>query len=173
MLARYSGPECYLYSTGDFRALFPKMSDSAYKSLLRRAEKNGVLERVCRGIYLDPAADFQAGLVLYHAASRLRAGCFNYLSLETVLSEAGVVSQLPMAWITLMSSGRSNIVDCGRYGHIEFIHTKKKPESLVDELRYDDRCRLWRASVSLAVRDLKRVRRNTDLIDWEVVRELV
>ncbi len=88
-------------------------------------------------------------LVLYHAASRLRAGAFNYPSLETVLSDAGVIPQIPMNWITLMTVGRTYTYDCGDFGNIEYVHTKKKPKILAKELHYDSRCRLWRASVPL------------------------
>lgn len=62
------------------------------KALLSRAAKSGVFERVCRGIYVNPRAAYPRGLMLYHTASKLRAGNFNYLSLETLLSDAGVIS---------------------------------------------------------------------------------
>jgi hypothetical protein len=103
----------------------------------------------------------------------LRAGDFNYLSLETVLSEAGVISQLPMNWITLMTSGRSHVVDCGDYGHIEFVHTAQRPEDIGGELAYDAERHLWRASVRQALRDMKATRRSMELVDEEVARELV
>jgi hypothetical protein len=65
-----------------------------------------------------------------------------------------------------MSSGRSNIIRCGEWGTIEFVHTSKKPNTLTEELAFDCRCRLWRASVKLAVRDMKSTGHNLDLIDW-------
>ena len=43
----------------------------------------------------------------------------------------------------------------------------------MDQLVYDADCRLWRASVPLALKDMKRARRNRDLIDWDVVNELI
>jgi hypothetical protein len=113
------------------------------------------------------------GLLLYHAASRLRAGDFNYLSLESVLSDTGVISQVPIGWITLMSSGRNRIVDCGRFGRIEFIHTRRPVEKVLKQLTWDHRIHLWRASVALAMKDLKHTHRSQELIDWELVDELV
>jgi hypothetical protein len=71
-------------------------------------------------------------MILYHSAAKLRAGEFNYLSLETVLSDAGAISQIPMNWITIISSGRSNIIDCGAFGKIEFIHTTTSPKRSSD-----------------------------------------
>ena len=93
-------------------------SRAALQITLSRAVKSGLLERVCRGLYFYPNASPQDGLLLYHAAAKLRAGDFNYLSLESVLSDAGVISQVPIGWITLMSSGRNRIVDCLSLIHI-------------------------------------------------------
>lgn len=165
--------EHYLFSLHDLEAAIPQLNPTAFKALIGRAEKNGLLKRVCRGLYLYPQVHYPAGLVLYHAAARLRADEFNYISLESVLSAAGVISQVPMSWITLMSSGRSYTVDCGGFGHIEFIHTKKSLDSVANQLNYDSDCRLWRATVALALRDMALTRRNTDLVDWEVAREFI
>ena len=141
--------------------------------LLSRATKAGMLKRVCRGIYLYPVPDYPAGSVLFHAAARLRAGEFNFFSLETVLSEAGAISQVPMNWISVMTSGRSHVVDCGDYGHIEFVHTNQRPDDVSAELTYDAERHLWRASVRQALRDMKATRRSMELVDKEVLRELV
>jgi hypothetical protein len=165
--------ENYLFTLDDLAGAFPDMNAGALKALLSRAHKNDVLKRVCRGVYLYPRVKYPAGLVLFHAAAKLRADAFNYLSMETVLSDAGVISQIPLNWITLMSSGRSHIVDCGKFGHIEFIHTKRKPPDVAEQLSYDLDCRLWRASVKLALLDMKLTRRSTDLVDWSVADEFV
>lgn len=173
VLEELADPEHYLFSLRDLSGAIPGQSMAAFKALIGRAEKNGLLRRVCRGLYLYPKVEFPAGLVLYHAAARLRASDFNYLSLESVLSDAGVISQIPMNWITLMSSGRSYIFGCGNFGHVEFIHTKKSPEQVESQISYDPRCRLWRASVDLALRDMVQARRNMDLVDREAARELI
>lgn len=172
-LASLADSERCLFTLADLKCVIPEHSQGAFKALLSRSVKIGLLQRICYGLYLYPQVGYDTGLVLFHAAARLRAHCFNYLSLETVLSDAGVISQIPMSWITLMSSGRRQTIDCSAFGHIEFIHTKKIPENLVGHLTYDARCRLWRASVSLAVRDMRATGRNTDLINWETVNEPV
>ena len=141
--------------------------------LLSRATKAGLLRRVCRGIYFYPVADYPSGNLLFHVAARLRAGEFNYISLETALSDAGVISQVPVNWISLMTSGRSHVVDCGDYGNIEFVHTAQRPEDIGGELSYDGERHLWRASVRQALRDMKATRRSMELVDEEVLRELV
>jgi len=171
ILRELADPERYLFTLDDLRGALPELSPGALKTLLSRCRENGLLERVCRGLYLYPAVDFPRGLLLFHAAARLRASCLNYLSLETALSDAGVISQVPLNWITLMSSGRSSIIRCHHWGTIEFVHTEKKPELLADQLTYDPRCRLWRASVVLALQDMKDTRRSTDLVDLEAAHE--
>ena len=170
-LAKLADGEHYLFSSSDLRGACPGRKDPAV--LLSRAVKAGVLQRVCRGLYLYPRVAYPAGMVLFHAAARLRADEFNYVSLETALSDAGIISQVPAQWITLMSSGRSHTIRCGEFGHVEFVHTSRRPQDLADQLAYDPACRLWRASAALALRDMRATRRNKDLIDWEVARELV
>ena len=72
-----------------------------------------------------------------------------------------------------MSSGRSNVVSCGEFGTIEFIHTNQKPADIMEQLIYDANSRLWRASVTLALRDMKVTHRNCDLIDWDIANEFI
>lgn len=172
-LAKLAGPKHFLFTLKDLRALLPNLSESAFKTLLSRAARDGHLERLCRGLYLYPPATPSDGLLLFHAAARLRADEFSYVSLETALSDAGVISQIPINWISIMSSGRSNIISCGRWGTIEFINTRQRPEILAKQLYYDSRCGMWRASISLALRDMRVTGRNLDLIDWSVVDELI
>lgn len=160
-----------LFTASDIAAVFGDYRQLPV--LLSRATTAGLIARVCRGIYLYPPSGYPGGHLLFHTAARLRASEFNYVSLETVLSEAGVISQVPMNWISLMSSGRSHVVDCGPWGRIEFIHTEQRPEYLASELTYDHERRLWRASVRQALRDMKVTRRSMALIHPEVAHESV
>ena len=109
---------------------------------------------------------------LYHTVSKLRPLGLNYLSLESVLSDAGVISQIPINRIMVMSSGRSEIIDCGKWGTIEFIKTRQAQVKLIGELTYDPTIQLWRASVSQALIDMRTTQRNMDLVDWNVAHEL-
>ncbi len=160
-----------VFAASDLAGAVPDCGQLAV--LLSRATKAGLLRRVCRGIYFYPVRDYPPGNLLFHAAARLRAGDFNYISLETVLSDAGVISQMPINWISLMTSGRSHVVDCGDYGHIEFVHTAQHPIDVSGELTYDADRHLWRASVRQAMRDMKATRRSMDLVNEEVANELV
>jgi predicted transcriptional regulator of viral defense system len=161
-LAALADREHCLFISSDLAAVVPDCRQRPL--LLSRAAKAGILNRVCKGVYLYPIRDYPRGNLLFHAAALLRAGDFNYISLETALSDAGLISQVPINWITLMSSGRSHIVNCGAFGNIEFIHTARQADELVSELTYDAACHLWRASTNLALRDMKATRRSLDLV---------
>jgi hypothetical protein len=97
----------------------------------------------------------------------------NYLSLETVLSDAGVISQMPVARIMVMSSARASVVDCGVWGSIEFVRTWQNPADLAGQLTFDAQCHMWRASVPQALRDMRATHRSLDLVDWSVAHEFV
>jgi hypothetical protein len=155
----------HLYTAASFRSLFPGLNPGAYRALIHRAERRGLLERVCQGVYQYSGSPGETGLILFHAAALLRARHFNYISLETALSDAGLISQVPMAWITIVSTGRSAQIDCGRFGRIEFLHTKRSMSGIVGELTYDSDCHLFRASPKLALEDIRRFKRpTTDLL---------
>ncbi len=155
------------------RALFPELSNATFKTLLSRTACSRYLDRLCRGLYICKRAAPPNRLVLFHAVALLRADEFNYISLETTLSEEGVISQIPTNWISIMSSGRSNVVSCGIFGTIEFIHTCQKPVRIREQLYYDEKCRLWRATIPLALRDMRATHRNCDLIDWDRTNKLI
>jgi predicted transcriptional regulator of viral defense system len=116
----------YIFSKYDLRTLFPLLSEGAFKTLLSRAA-SAFLMRVCRGLYIYRKAAPLDGLLLFHIASYLRSSEFNYISLETALSDQGIISQVQINWITIMTSGRSNVISCKEFGTIEFIHTTRKP----------------------------------------------
>lgn len=172
-LIQNSNNEHYLFSLQDLRALYPNLSDSSFKTLLSRSVHSGYLVRICRGIYAHRNSIPQNGLLLFHVAAHLRANEFNYISLETVLSETGIISQIPINWISIMSSGRTSTISCGEFGTIEFIHTKRKPTTIMNQLSYDIKCRLWHANVSLALKDMKTAHRNCDLINWDIANEYI
>lgn len=172
-LNKNGSSEHNLFSLQDLRSLFPNLSDAAFRTLLSRSVTYGPLQRVCRGLYVYKKAIPPDGLFLFHVAAYLRAHEFNYISLETALSHVGIISQIPINWVTIMTSGRSNIISCGEFGTIEFVHTNKKPADIMDQLSYDKEYRLWRANTVLALKDMKDTRRNCDLIDWNIAHELI
>ncbi|NJM44143.1 MAG: hypothetical protein HC858_09495 [Brachymonas sp.] len=107
-VAQLTGAGGGVFATQDLRALLPELSDSAFKTLLSRAATRQHvgerLQRVCRGVYVYGQAA-SSGLLLFHVAAVLRANGLNYISLETALSAQGLISQVPMNWVSIMSAG--------------------------------------------------------------------
>lgn len=173
VLSEYAKNGRFLFTASDLRPLLPNLSDAAFKTLLSRSVDSKILTRLCRGLYLCEKNYQPDGLLLFHAAAILRPQSFNYLSLETILSEAGIISQIPINWISIMSSGRSNTIQCGQFGTIEYIHTEQKPSDIKDELTYDKKYGFWKASVKLALRDMKITKRAQDLINWDIANDFI
>ena len=172
-LSQLANPQACLFTPDDLRAILPELSQAAFKTLLSRAVRDGHLARICRGLYVYEKAKPDRGWVLPYAAAKLRPLGLNYLSLETVLSDAGVISQMPIDRIMVMSSGRSCVIDCGAWGSIEFVKTRQPAETLVGQLAFDPGAQLWRASVAQALRDMRATHRNVDLMDWKAAHEFV
>ena len=174
ILWKYSTPDSFLYSPDDLKVFFPGMTEGALMQLLSRAVAAGILERVCKGIYLYPRVQYQSSKVLYMVASRLRAEYFNYISLESVLCAHSVISQQMLSWLTVMTTGRSNIINCGRFGSVEFIHTMKSGSVLKNHLSVDPWSGMLVADVRLAMEDEKACRRKSlGLVDWDLYNEII
>jgi hypothetical protein len=165
-------PHDYLFSLSDLANILPNQDRSALKMVVSRAVGTGVLVRACHGIYMLADAP-RTGLELFHIAAKVRAGFFNYISQETVLSDAGVISQLPINHATIMSSGASAVLNCGNLGSIEFTHTKRDLVALSPRLVYDESRRLLCATVEVAWEDLRSARRNRHLVDEEALDDLI
>ena len=155
----------FLFSVQDFSSLFPNFTEENLRMLLSRASKNRILERVCKGIYLYPKSGYDSSLVLFKVASKLRSDCLNYVSLETVLSHESIISQQLLGWITVMTTGRSGVIKCERFGTVELIHTEKHLEKIMPHLRLDIQTGMWWADLELAMQDMKNAKRNMGLIE--------
>lgn len=172
-LNKIANKDNYIFSSNNFKILFPNLSNNALLMLLSRAVKKGILTRLCLGYYLYPKVDYEKGYELYRLATLLRKNDFCYLSLESVLSEAGVISQIPLNTITLMTNGRRGKINCGKFGVIEFIHTKKNIENITKQLTYDKKYQIWKASPKLAYQDMLDTKRPLDLVDKGVLNEFI
>lgn len=95
----------------------------------------------------------------------------NYISLESALSLHGIISQIPIDHLTVMTTGRKKLLETP-WGTIEFTHTARKIEDLIDgTVPTDGPLRLARPETAL--RDLRRVGRNTHLIQEGEVDEII
>ena len=105
-------------------------------------------------------ADARRGLLRF-----LRPREITYVSLESKLSEAGVISQVATA-LTCMTTGSPGRFETP-WGAVEFTHTDRAIKVGTDVVVQDDGT--LEATIRTAVRDLRRVGRNVDLIDEEIL----
>lgn len=160
-----------LFTRKELRKLFPRDKDAAFKEGLNRLVSAGVLHRVSRGLFVFAITERRDPHLLEQIAVALRRGNYNYLSLESALSEYGVISQVPLAGITVMTTGRAGVFDTP-FGRIEFTHTRRSTSDILEHTRDVGRP-LRVATPSAASRDLRRVGRNVHLIDEDELEEAI
>jgi len=129
---------------------------------------DGLLQRVARGLYVNPAASSKNRWIGEEIAKALRPGQLSYLSLESILSEYGVISQIPVSRMTVMTTGASGLIETP-YGVIEFTHTKRSVAEIIKRTLMPKGRPLRIATLEAAVRDLLRVGRNVNMMDLRVL----
>ncbi len=157
-----------LFTTNDLAMLTHNNSDANFTKFLYKAVKANVLVKVCRNVFMNPLAPPRSKGVLIHIANILHWNKFIYISLESQLSYLGVISQVTMNYLTVMTTGRSGLVKT-KYGTIEFTHTSRKIASITDDVYFDPAISAFRASEKKAIKDLKKVGRNVNMLDTDTV----
>src|SRR3990167_9014389 len=126
----------YIFTNHELAKLFPEDSRKALIAGLERLVKSGLLQRACRSIYINKEAHCFDSYAIERITKTLRAGQYNYVSLESALSE---------------------------YGVIEFTHTKRSAADILQNTLVDTARPLRIATKKTAWRDLKRTGRNINL----------
>jgi len=129
---------------------------------------DGLLRRVAWGLYVNPAASSKNRWIGEEIAKALRPGQLSYLSLESILSEYGVISRIPVSRMTVMTTGASGLIEAP-YGEIEFTHTKRSVAEIIKRTLMPKGRPLRIATLEAAVRDLLRVGRNVNMMDLRVL----
>ena len=156
----------YVFLHRDLAKIFHEDSPRALNDSLARLVKSGLLERPVRGVYVyGLSKNKSTSNTIELIAIALRRGEYNYISLESALSSYGIISQIPIDRLTLMTTGVKGIYTTS-YGVIEFTHTKRSVSDILSQVVTTDRP-LRTASKRAALRDLKRVGRNMHLVDME------
>jgi len=155
----------WAFTPATFSALIGEPSQNYLKLMMKRLADQGTLTRAARGVYVNPLArslpnDVRRGLIRF-----LRPREFSYISLETKLSEAGVISQVTTA-LTCMTTGSPGRFDTP-WGLIEFTHTDRPIDFGAGVVLRENG--IAEATLERAARDLRRVGRNTDLMDDQVL----
>lgn len=141
---------------------FAGYPDQAYfRVAMTRHSKAGIIERIGPRLYANPFLRPPA-VGLFRLTNFLRPSDSFYLSCESVLSECGWISQLPFC-LTFVTTGRSY-----RYstllGDIDFVHTNENSSAWSGHLKRNEDRQIWEATPEKALTDLKRYRRNLDLV---------
>lgn len=156
----------YVFSRRQLAKLFPEDRPKTFSEGLNRLVKAGILAHACRGVYVNPHAHSFDSRVIERIAQALRPGEFNYVSLESALSEYGDISQIPVDRLTVMTTGRKGVYRTP-YGVIEFTHTSRPASDILSHVRRVDGRPLLIAGRDAAWRDLKRVGRNVAMVRQE------
>lgn len=162
----------YVLTKKDVEKLFPQEGEKSMEKSLQRMVKDGLLIRAARGIYVNAlAVARKPSWILEDVAKAIRPGNLSYVSLESILSEYGVISQIPLSRITLMTTGAKGVHETP-FGTIEFTHTKRTIPDILERTIFIKDRPLRIAKKHAAVTDLLRVGRNTDMIDYEELEEV-
>ena len=154
----------YVLARRDLEKLFPEEGEKAMEKSLQRMVADDLLQRVAKGLYVNPAATSKNRWIAEEIAKALRPGSLSYVSLESILSEYGVISQIPVSRMTVMTTGKSGTVETP-YGTFEFTHTKRRVAEIIKRTLFAKGRPLRIATKQAAVRDLLRVGRNANMID--------
>lgn len=151
-----------VFTTKDLRGIFPERSEKTFKGGLTRPVRQGVLQRAARGVYVNPSTRNRRQR-LQRLALAMRPGEESYLSLETVLGIYSLISQQTLGNITVMTTGRKGWFSTP-WGGIHFTHTTR-PADEIRALTVDVGDPIRWAKPRTALQDLRRTRRNLELVD--------
>lgn len=167
LLAKWDAQKVYLFSTRDLAKLFFETGETL-RATITRLISQGLLERVARGLYLNSLSSNISSITIEEIACRLRRGEYVYEGLESAASRWGIISQIPVNRLTVMTTGREGEFNT-RFGVIEFTHTKASPQDICENTLQRDGHPLRISSKSYTIRNLKSCRRNVHLIDQDEV----
>lgn len=157
----------YLYTTTALSLILGE-TDNTFQSTIKRLVKARVIERAAHGLYYYAHSRHLGADTIGAVACMIRHGQFCYEGLESAASRWGLISQVPIDRLTVMTTGREGEF-ATPFGTIEFVHTAAKPaEILANTVGIPGRS-LRLASKGYVVRYLVKCRRSLDLIDWEEV----
>ncbi len=152
----------FVYAVRDLAKVLHGDSARTHAATLSRLVKSGILQHPVKGVYVYTLSQHRGEHTLELIARTLRRMEYNYVSLESALSEWGVISQIPVGRLTVMTTGRKGEYRTP-YGVIEFTHTQRRATEILASIVHRGRP-LPIATKQAAIRDLRRVGRNTHLM---------
>ena len=161
----------WVFRITDFYAIFSEESPQNIRISLIRHTKNGIIDKVYKGIYANPRA-FSKKLTndsLAYISNYIRDKGLSYLSLETVLSELGLISQMPNR-MTFVSKGRSQTFFTP-YGILEYTHTQRPIKTLHKNCYFDEYRGIWVANPQQAIDDAYAFNRAVGLLEEQAAKD--
>ena len=164
-LFRTLEPKKNAYRTYEIGLLLNEQGETL-RSSIKRLLKAKIIERVARDVYWHLPTCAIGCQPLDEIAVMIRATEINFIGMDSAASQWGVISQIPVGRLTVMTTGREGEFNT-RFGTIEFIHTKAAPTEIYRNTVPLQTSPLRIASKRYAVQGLLRAKRSLDLIDWE------
>ncbi len=161
-----------VWARRDLEKVFPEERGKAMEKSLQRMVLDGLLVKAARGVYIYALASTEHHRWRIEEVARaLRPGKLCYASLESMLSEYGVISQIPVSRLTVMTNGAGGLHETP-FGTIEFTHTERSVPDILDRTIFVEGRPLRIAKKWAAVQDLRRVGRNVDMMDPDELADL-
>ena len=167
VLSEWDSKGRYVFTLHDLAKLFPNDKPKTLQEGVNRLVRSGMLQRACRGVYVYALARSSDSHTIERITQALRRGEYNYISLESALSEYGAISQIPLDRLTVMTSGRMGTYNTP-WGTIEVTQTKRAASDMIANTHKTTHP-LRMATSHTACRDLKRGGRNTHLVDRQAL----
>jgi predicted transcriptional regulator of viral defense system len=161
-LAEWDRQGRYVFLKRDLAKVFDETANNLSQTVKRLTAK-GVLVHAARRVYVFAYSHRVGATTVEEVALALRRGEHVAESLESALSQWGLISQVPVDRLTLVTTGPSGEV-VTPYGVIEFTHTKRPAAELRDSLVDRPDHPIPIVTAEFALRQLRRVGRNLDLV---------
>jgi hypothetical protein len=136
------------------------------RSSIRRLEAAEVVRRVAHGVYWHRPSCVPRYEPIEETAAMLRFGLQCFVGLESAAARWGVISQIPVGRLTVVTTGREGTFQTP-FGTIEFVHTKADDLEIIQNTVAVPGSPLRLATKGYTVEGLKRTRRSLDLVDWD------
>lgn len=163
LLKKASESNINVFSKNDLRKLFWDDKEKNLEKTLQRLVDDEILIRATRGVYVNALFIPKDGWILEKIALVLRQGYLSYVSYESMLSEYGLISQIPLNYLSVATEGLDGDYETP-FGRIEFTHVDTDRLSIIDQSIFINGRPMRIAMKALALNDLKSIGRNTNML---------
>jgi len=163
LLKKLSEKNIDVFTKNDARKIFFGESEKNLEKMLQRLVDDEILIRATRGIYINALFIPKDGYLLEKIALVLRQGYVTYVSFESMLSEYGLISQVPIRYLSVATNGPSGDYKTP-FGRIEFTKVNESFVTLIDRSIYIEGRPMRIAKKEAALNDLRAINRNINML---------